>query len=308
MGRVEGKVALVTGAARGQGRSHAVALAAEGAQVIATDICEQIPGVPYPMSVPADLEETRRMVEGQGQRCLAIKADARSEAQMERAVVDGIGEFGKIDILVVNHGVTHLSGWADLTDEEWQVQFETNLLGGWHTIRPAIPHMIENGGGSIIMTASSASVRALYAVTAYTAVKHGVIGLMRALSAELGQHWIRVNAICPGAIPTPMNINDHNLSFFAGGKEGAGMSEAEFPLQAMNLLPTAWVQPEEISRAMLYLASDDARMVTGVVLPVDAGMVNQPSGVPLIATTRIAELEQQAQDAGSETRTARAAV
>ena len=158
------------------------------------------------------------------------------------------------------------------------------------------------------MTASAAGVRALYAVTAYTAVKHGVIGLMRALSAELGQHWIRVNAVCPGTVLTPMNDNDAMWGFFSGGKPGAGIAEAEFPARTLNLLPIPWVQPEEISRAVLYLASDDARMVTGVVLPVDAGMLNQPSGVPLIATTRIAELEQHTQGSGSERHPAQAAV
>jgi len=297
--RVDGKVALVTGAARGQGRSHAIVLAREGAQVIAVDICQQIPSVRYPMSVPADLEETKRLVEQQGQRCLAIEADVRSAHQMEKAIADGIDEFGKIDILVINHGIAHMASWADTTEELWRDAIDTMLSGVWYSVRPAIPHMIENGGGSIIMISSTAGLKPVATATAYIAAKHGVLGLMRSLSAQLGEHWIRVNAVLPGNVLSPMVDNDYVLGHFAGGRPSAEIADAEFPAQTMNILPIPWVQPQDISNAVLFLASEEARYVTGIAMPVDAGMLNQPPGIPLIATEKIADLEQQHAQVGA---------
>jgi SDR family mycofactocin-dependent oxidoreductase len=294
MGRVEEKVALITGGARGQGRSHAVTLAREGASIVISDICEQIPSVPVPMSTPDDLQETVRLVEEQDQRCIAIQADARSAEQMQRVVDRTIEEFGRIDIVAANHGICHLSGWEDTTEQEWRDSFETNVLGIWNAVRPAIPHMIQQGGGSIIMTSSVAGFRPLYAATAYTAGKHAVIGLMRSLAAELGRHWIRVNAVCPGNTFTPMNDNPVVWGLMAGGKQNATEADGRCPMESMNVLPTPWAQPDAISEAVLYLASDAAKHVTGVMLPVDSGMGLQPPGLPLKAATRLAELEDAA--------------
>jgi len=291
MGRVEGKVALVTGAARGMGRAHAAAFAREGATVIATDICEQIPSVAIPMATPADLEETVRLVEVQNQECMAVEADARDADQMQEVVDSALQRFGKIDIVVANHGIVHTSNWETLTNEEWRDQLDTNLVGVWNVIRPVIPGMIESGGGSIIITASVQGLIPLHGLTAYVAAKHGVIGLMRGLSADLGQHWIRVNAVCPAAVDTPINDNEVLIGLVSGGKENATYEDTFFPFQAMNLLPSALMPAEAVSDAVLFLACQESKYITGVALPVDAGHFNQPRGVPLIASQKIAELE-----------------
>jgi NAD(P)-dependent dehydrogenase (short-subunit alcohol dehydrogenase family) len=244
------------------------------------------------MSTQADLDETVRQVEAQDQRCLGIKADARDAEAMQNVIDRTIEEFGRIDIVAANHGIAHMPGWEDTSEQEWRDSFETNLLGAWNAVRPAIPHMIKQGGGSIILTSSVAGFRAVYRGTAYTAVKHGVIGLMRSLSVELGQYWIRVNAVCPGQTFTPMNDNPVVWGVFSG-KENATAEDARWPSETLNLLPVPWAQPEAISNAVLYLASDEAKHVTGVMLPVDSGMSLQPAGIPLIATTRLAELENR---------------
>lgn len=291
MGRVSGKVALVTGAARGQGRAHATTLAREGAQIVAIDICDQIPSVAIPMSTPEDLERTAALVEQQDQRCLAIEADTRDSARMRDVIDRTISEFGRIDIVAANHGIAHLTGWEDVTDAEWRDSLDTNVVGVWNSVRPAIPHMIEQGGGSIIMTASIAGFRAFHQMPVYTAAKHAVVGLMRSLSADLGRHWIRVNVIAPGMTDTPMNDNDVVWGVFSGGKPGATADDARFTCDNMNLLPVPWAPPEALANGLLFLASDESKHVTGMVLPVDSGMGNQPPGIPIGATERLAELE-----------------
>jgi (+)-trans-carveol dehydrogenase len=218
-------------------------LAREGAQIVITDICAQIPSVEVPMSTQADLDETVRQVEAQDQGCLGIKADARDAEAMQKVIDRTIEEFGRIDIVAANHGIAHMPGWEDTSEQIWRDAFETNLLGAWNAVRPAIPHMIKQGGGSIILTSSVAGFRALYRGTAYTAVKHGVIGLMRSLAVELGQHWIRVNAVCPGQTFTPMNDNPVVWGVFAGGKENATAEDARWPSETLNLLPVPWAQP-----------------------------------------------------------------
>jgi SDR family mycofactocin-dependent oxidoreductase len=291
MGRVDGKVALVTGGARGQGRSHAVTLAREGARLVVTDICEQIATVQFPMGTQADLDETVRLVEEFDQPCIGIKADARSAEQMQ-AVADRVrDEFGRIDILAVNHGITHASGWENTTADEWRDELDTNLLGVWNTVRPVIPSMIEQRAGSIVFTASVNALAPLHNLTSYTAAKHGVIGLMRGLSADLGQYWIRVNAVCPGVVDTPMNNNDWAVAIVTGGREGATWADTFFAFESLSLLPAPVMPPEAISNAVLFLASDESKWITGVALPVDMGQLNQPPGIPLIAARRIAELE-----------------
>jgi SDR family mycofactocin-dependent oxidoreductase len=293
MGRLDGKVALITGAARGQGRSHAVTLAREGAQIVATDLCEQIESVPYALATQADLDETVRLVEDLDQRALGIKADARSSDQMRAAVEETVSEFGRLDILVVNHGTVIPVGWEQMTDDIWDEQIETLLSAVWRTTRAAIPQMIEQGGGSIVFTSSVAGLTGYYSMAAYTAAKHGVIGLMRALSADLAPSWIRVNAVCPTNVATPLLHNQTMLDLFTG-KPGATVEDMAWPAQTMNLLPIPWVEPEDVSNAVLFLASEESRYMTGVALPVDAGLLNQPPGVPPMASQRIAELSSGA--------------
>jgi (+)-trans-carveol dehydrogenase len=292
MGRVEGKVALVTGGARAQGRAHAVTLAREGASVVAIDICDQIPGVEFKMATQADLDETVRLIEEQDRRCVGIKADVRSPEQMQDVIDRTIEEFGRVDVVVANHGIAHFVGWEQTTADVLRDSLETNLIGVFNAVRPAIPHMIEQGGGSIIITSSTQGIAPNYSLTAYIAAKHGAIGLMRALSAELAEYWIRVNAVLPGFTRSGMTDNP-TVWKLMNPSAGQSWEDLQFPGQSMHLLPTPWQEPQEMANAVLFLASDEAKHITGVPLPVDMGQLNQPPGVPPIASRRIAELEQE---------------
>ena len=293
MGRLEGKVAFITGAARGQGRAHAVTLAREGAQIVATDICGQIDGVQYDLATQADLDETVRLVEEQDQRCIAIKADARDSGQMRAAADRAAGELGGIDIGVINHGIVMAATWDTMTDEDWDTMIDTNLSAVWRSARAVIPHLLTRGGGSLILTASAAGIRTFNGLPSYVAAKHGVVGLAKALAVELGPQWIRVNALCPGNVSTPMFHNPYIHDMYNGGPGGT-METAVFPAQASHLLPVPWFEAEAVANAVVYLASDDGRYVTGTAFSVDAGMTATPPGVPPIAATKLAELSQVA--------------
>ena len=292
MGRLDGKVAMITGAARGQGRSHALTFAREGAEIIATDFCGPLPGLVYPAATSDDLAETVRQVEALDRRCLAVEADARDGEAMAAVVDSAIAEFGHIDILFVNHGIAHTAMWDETTDEIWDTAIEVMLTGTWRTTRLVVPHMITQGGGSIIFTTSAASLTTYYGLTHYTAAKAGVAGLMRTLSAELAPDGIRVNAVAPTGVATTMTRSQPMLDLFAG-HEGATVDEARPFFQSINLLPVALLDPEDISNAALFLASEDARYVTGVNLAVDAGTVNQPPGIPPTTSAELARLRQQ---------------
>jgi len=275
MGRLDGKVALVTGAARGQGRSHAVAFAREGAEIIAVDICRQIDSVPYAMSTPDDLAETARSIEELDRRALAIEADARSEREMAEAVTKGLAEFGQIDVVAINHGIAGYAPAWELTEAQWDDMLDTNLKGVWITAKAVIPHMIERGqGGSIVITSSTAGLKGIANIAHYAAAKHGVVGLARVLAIELAPHMIRVNTVHPTMVNTPMVMNEPTMRLFGGGQ---AISRDQFAAvgQAMNLLPIPWVEPQDISNAYIYLASDESRYVTGVQLPVDAGFMTK---------------------------------
>ncbi|HEV7175519.1 MAG TPA: mycofactocin-coupled SDR family oxidoreductase, partial [Solirubrobacteraceae bacterium] len=217
MGLVDGKVALVTGAGRGQGRSHAVRLAKEGADVIAIDVCANtVETIPYSLSTEDDLDATIKEIEAADRRAVKAVADVRSLPQMQSAVEAGLAEFGKIDIVCANAGI---GSWAvawEMTPQQWQEMIDINLTGVFNTTRAALPSMVERGeGGSVVLTSSTAGIRA-YANTAhYTAAKHGVIGLMKVLAQELGPHRIRVNAVCPTTVRTPLVINDATFELFA---------------------------------------------------------------------------------------------
>jgi (+)-trans-carveol dehydrogenase len=293
MGRLDGKVALITGGGRGQGRSHAQLLAREGADIVVTDICEPIPAVaPYDTATQDDLDTTAKLVENLDRRCLAIKADARSSAEMKRVVDTAVAEVGRIDVLAVNHGVAINLPWDQQTDTVWDTVIENNLSAVWRVARAVVPQMISQGSGSIIFTASTAAVTPYPSLSAYSAAKTGVLGLMRSLATELGPHTIRVNAVLPGNTGTPMLHSQSVLDMFNGGPGGT-VEKMQFPSQATMLLPIPWLEPEDISAAVLFLASDDARHITGVALPVDGGTLTQPPGIPAIAATRIGELEAQ---------------
>ena len=272
MGRVEGKIAFITGAARGQGRSHAIRLAQEGADIIAVDVCEDITGVPYKGATEADLAQTVKEVEALDRRIMAVKADVRDFAALKKAVDDGVGQFGRLDIVSANAGILAETQVSWETDEAgWQATLDINLTGVWHTAKAAIPHLVANKGGSIILTSSTAGLEGFENAAHYVSSKHGVVGLMRALALELAPYSIRVNSLHPTQVNTPMIKNEATYRLFRPDLEQP--TEADFApaSQALNALPIPWVEPVDISNAVLFLASDEARYITGVTLPVDAG-------------------------------------
>jgi (+)-trans-carveol dehydrogenase len=289
--RFDGKVAFITGGARGQGRSHALAMAAEGADIVTIDICAPIPGAePYEPGTEADLAETVKLVEELGRRCIGVRADAR-DADAVAAVVDrAAAELGRIDILVVNHGIVMNRTWDQMTNDQWDTMIGINLTAGWRVAKAVIPQMVAQGKGSIIFTSSVAAIAPYAALAGYTAAKAGLVGLTRALAAELAPHWIRVNAVLPGNVGTPMLLNAGVAEMFAG-RAGATIEDMKFPAQSSMLLPVPWVESEDVTHGVLYLASDEARYVTGIALPIDAGTLAQPPGVPPVAAARIGELE-----------------
>lgn len=275
MERVKGKVAFITGAARGQGRSHAIRLAEEGADIIAIDLCEQIDGVPYPMATTEDLKETVRAVESLDRRIVARQADVRNIAQLSAAITDGVAELGRLDIVCANAGISGPYGMADDLDERianFQLVIDVNLTGVYRTVEASRQALIDSGpGGSIIITSSLAGLRALGAGGGYTDSKHGLVGMMRSYAHEFAPHMIRVNSIHPSNVATPMILNETTYKAFRPDLENPTEEEARGVLASLNLLPIPYSEPRDISNAVLFLASDESRYITGVALPVDAG-------------------------------------
>ncbi len=273
MGRVEGKVAFITGAARGQGRSHAIRLAQEGADIIAIDACEPQPAVPYAGASEEDLAETVRQVEALDRRIVSAKADVRSYEQLKRAVDDGVAELGRLDIVCANAGISgspHLS--EEIPEEEFVDMMDVNLTGVWRSIKVAVPHMKSGGrGGSIIITSSDAGLFAYPNISHYVAAKHGLVGLMRTLALELAPDMIRVNSIHPTTVDTDMVQNETIYKLFRPDLEHPTKEDFANAALTMNALPVPWVEAVDISNAVLFFASDESRYVTGVPLPVDAG-------------------------------------
>jgi SDR family mycofactocin-dependent oxidoreductase len=272
-GRVEGKVAFITGAARGQGRSHAVRLAAEGADIIAIDVCKQIDSVPIPMSTPEDLQETVEQVKATGRRIVAAEADVRDYDAMAAVLEEGVGQFGRLDIVLANAGLAADGApMQDLDPKLWQDSVDVNLTGVWLTAKAAIPHILAGGrGGAIVLTSSVGGLKAHPHVGNYVAAKHGVVGIMRTLAVELAQHSIRVNSVHPTQVSTPMLLNDLTFRMFRPDLETPTQDDMAVISQMMHLLPTPWVDASDVSNAVLFLVSDEARYITGVTLPVDAG-------------------------------------
>jgi SDR family mycofactocin-dependent oxidoreductase len=263
-GRVEGKVAFVTGAARGQGRSHAVRLAEEGADIIAVDVAAPFEGLKYPAATREDLDETVRLVEKLDRRIIASVVDTRDLAALKQAVDDGVAQLGKLDIVVGNAGICHIKPWQDTTEQIWKDTIDVNLTGTWHTVMATAPHLQANGGGSIILTSSAAGLVGLPFLTAYVASKHGVTGLTRAFAAELAKDNIRVNSLHPTGVDTPMGA--------VAGEYAAGLEQNPNLVHMIgNLLPVQVTQPVDQSNAVLFLASDEARYVTALAMTVDAG-------------------------------------
>ncbi|TQS42629.1 mycofactocin-coupled SDR family oxidoreductase [Cryptosporangium phraense] len=266
MGRVEGKVAFITGAARGQGRSHALRLAEEGADIIAVDLCGPVRGVPYAASTPDDLAETVKLVEALDRRIIATQVDTRDRDALKAAIDDGVAELGKLDIVVANAGICIIGGWDQITPEVWQDTLDVNLTGTWNTVQLAAPHLVANGGGSIIMTSSAAGLKGLPFLTPYVASKFAVTGLGKAFAHELAEHNIRVNTLHPTGVDTPMGSSEGTSAFgdlLAAHPKLGGM--------LANSLPVEVTDPRDQSNAVLFLASDESRYVTALSMTVDAG-------------------------------------
>jgi (+)-trans-carveol dehydrogenase len=273
MGRLNGKVALISGVARSQGRSHAIRMAQEGADIIGFDSLAPIPGATYPGATEADMAETAKAVEALDRRIITKKADVRNFDQVKAVVDEGFAEFGRLDIVVANAGIFAAPNMAwDISDEEFTDTIDVNLTGVWRTCKAAIPHMLAAGnGGSIILTSSGLGLNGSPNYAHYVSSKHGVVGLMRTLALELGPQMIRVNSIHPTLVDTVMVQNQGLYDLFRPDLKKPGREDLEVVGKTMNVLPIAWVDSVDISNAMVFLASDEARYITGVPFPVDAG-------------------------------------
>ncbi len=273
-GRVEGKVAFITGAARGQGRAHAVRMAQEGADIIAVDICKKIDTVDLiAASTPEDLAETADLVKGHNRRIYTAEVDVRDYDALKAALDAGVEQMGRLDIIVANAGIGNGGQTLDKTSEtDWTAMIDINLGGVWKTVKAGVPHILEGGrGGSIILTSSVGGLKAYPHTGHYVAAKHGVVGLMRTFAVELGAQNIRVNSVHPTNVNTPLFMNDGTMRLFRPDLENPGPDDMKVVGQMMHTLPIGWVEPEDIANAVLFLASDEARYVTGVTLPVDGG-------------------------------------
>jgi len=273
-GRVEGKVAFITGAARGQGRAHAVRLAQEGADIIAVDICKKIDTVDLiAAATPEDLAETADLVKGHNRRIYTAEVDVRDYEALKAAVDTGVEQLGRLDIIVANAGIGNGGQTLDKTSEtDWTAMIDINLTGVWKTVKAGVPHILAGGnGGSIILTSSVGGLKAYPHTGHYVAAKHGVVGLMRTFAVELGAQNIRVNSVHPTNVNTPLFMNDGTMRLFRPDLENPGPDDMKVVGQLMHTLPIGWVEPEDIANAVLFLASDEARYVTGVTLPIDGG-------------------------------------
>ena len=272
-GRVQGKVAFISGAARGQGRSHAMRLAQEGADIIAIDVCGPIDNLAYPHSTPEDLAETADLVKNLDRRIVTAQVDVRDYEGLKAAVDSGVEQLGRLDIIVANAGVgTDGRKLHKIRENVWQDMIDINLSGVWHTVKAGVPHILSGGhGGSIVLTSSVGGRKAYQNTGHYVAAKHGVIGLMRAFAVELGPDMIRVNSVLPTQVSTTMVMNDNTYRLFRPDLAEPGPEDFAPISQMMHTLPVPWVDPVDISNAVLFFASDESRYVTGVSLPVDAG-------------------------------------
>jgi SDR family mycofactocin-dependent oxidoreductase len=270
-GPLQGRVAFITGAARGQGRAHAIRLAADGADVIAVDLCEQIASVRYPLATADDLAATIKLVEDTGARIAARQGDVRDRASLSSALQAGLDEFGRLDIVVANAGIAPMQSG----DDGWRDVIDVNLTGVYNTIKVAIPTMVKQGtGGSIVLISSAAGLAGVGSPDAgsigYAAAKHGVVGLMRVYANLLARQNIRVNSIHPSGVDTPMINNEFTRQWLADL-----VAQSDSPPDMGNAMPVEVLQADDIANAVAWLVSDQARYITGVTLPVDAGYLNK---------------------------------
>jgi SDR family mycofactocin-dependent oxidoreductase len=272
VGLLEGKVAFITGAARGQGRSHAVRLAAEGADIIAVDICEPVKTIAYETATAADLAETVRQVEALDRRIVATAADIRDLPALTAAVDAGVAELGRLDIVLANAGIFSSGPLLEMDEDTWSTMIEINLSGAWRTIRAAAPHIVAGGrGGAIVITSSLAAITANENMVHYSAAKAGLIGLMKVAAKELAAERIRVNSVHPTTVATDMILNDPFYQLFRPDLESPTREDFEEAGRTLNALPVAAVESQDVTEAIVYLVADSGRYVTGTTMVVDAG-------------------------------------
>ena len=272
MGKLDGKVAFITGAARGQGRSHAIALAKEGADIIAVDICRQVETVPYPTATDDDLAETVRQVEALDRRIIASQVDIRDSAELKSAVDAGVAEFGRLDIVLANAGISVPAPTLEMDDEVWDTMIDVNLTGQWKSLKASVPHIIAGGrGGAVVITSSIAALTGTANIAHYSAAKAGLIGLMKVMAVELAPQSIRVNTIHPTTVNTDMVLNEPTYKLFRPDLENPTREDYNEAALTLNKMPTSGLEAIDISNAILYLVSDDGRFVTGTTHVVDAG-------------------------------------
>ena len=269
---LQGKVAFITGAARGQGRSHAVALAREGVDIIAVDVCRQVETVLYAGATSADLAETVRQVEALDRRILATEVDSRDGAALTKVVDEGVTALGRLDIVLANAGISTPAAFLEIDDQIWDTMIDVNLSGQFKTIRASLPHILAGGrGGAIVITSSLASFKPNGNIAHYAAAKAGLTGLMKGLAVELAPHGIRVNTVHPSTVDTEMVLNEVTYSLFRPDVESPSRGDYEVAARQLNKLPVAGMDVADISNAILYLVSDAGRYVTGTTHVIDAG-------------------------------------
>jgi (+)-trans-carveol dehydrogenase len=272
MGRFDGKVVLITGVARGQGRSHAVRFAKEGASIVGLDLAGPVSTVAYRAATPGDLDETIGLIDQAGAKSIIVQGDVRDQAAIDDLVSQAIATFGGIDVVLPQAGITTLAPFWELGDDKWNDMIDINLTGVFRTLRSVIPHMIERGaGGSLILTGSIAGLRGMPNAGHYAATKHGVNGIVKTLANELAPHRIRVNSVNPTNVATPMILDEAVYKTFRPDLERPTVEDAKPAFGSYLLLDQPWVEADEVSSAVLWLASEEARSITGVELPVDAG-------------------------------------
>jgi SDR family mycofactocin-dependent oxidoreductase len=277
---MDGKIAFITGAARGQGRAHAVRLAGEGADIIVTDVAAPVDTVSYPPATPEDLAETVKEVEALDRRVVSFVADVRDHAALARGLADGVSELGGLDVVVANAGIINAvrPSW-ELDEADWQTMLDVNLTGVWHATKAAVPHLLERGpGGSVILISSTAGLRGIPGIAHYNAAKHGVLGLARTLANELAPHRIRVNSVHPTNVRTTMIDNPSSAKIYRPDLENPTFSDSLPALANINMWDEPYLDVEDVANAVLFLACEESRYVTGIALPVDLGMSMKYSG------------------------------
>ena len=268
MGKLDGKVALVTGAARGQGRSHALRMAEEGADLIISDLCRDLDTVPYPLARSTDLLDTQREIEKLGRRCIASETDVRDTAAVQAMVDQGVAELGRLDIAVANAGVCGFGKLWELTDAQWDEMIGVDLSGVFKTMRAVTPHMLEQGSGRIVATSSMGGRMGTPNLAHYVAAKWGVIGLVKTLALEVADKGITVNAVCPATVDSDMVHNSALYGLFAPDLNDPTKEDVEPRYAAMSPMGVPWVSPADITNAVMFLVSDDARYISGSTIDV----------------------------------------